>query len=590
MSRILIAIKVCHRYVPAQGRGWDWTNKEKHRASNSVDWQIKACRETWVKDLAAYPDVDVIFFYGRGANRQPLSDEVFLECGDDYRSLPHKTKAICTWAAARPYEHIFLTDDDTYIWADRLMSSGFEVYDYVGAVSELSRYPYATGLGYWISAKAARFVAGATPSSSHTMEDHWVGEVLHKHGVVPKCDHGYRSVGPKFVGAGNLFNMSEFSLPNIAVHPCNPEMLYACHARAHEPSSAVASPAPTNPTALVVIATGSVYRQHARDFIASAKQFFVPHDVVLFTDAPWEFNDVPIKFKREHLGFPRATLTRYHAIWGACDVLSKYDHVFYSDADMLFVAPVTTDEVFSNGITATEHPGYVGLQGSPEKNPQSTAYLPHTRTYFCGGFNGGTSGAFLEMADTIRKAVDADDAKGILAIWHDESHLNRYLYDHPPAKVLTPSFCYPEEEISSQGNGYWGNIWKRAHRHGTTPKLICLKKDSREDVPSPPPPPPEPEPTPNSNVSRCNRHNIQACAACIKYGWQFRQPDDPAPAHIGSDIHAAAPQQATPRPAPPQPNPQVQRAASRALTGPVKPSQGALYRNNRGTDNQRKIR
>lgn len=35
---------------------------------------------------------------------------------------------------------------------------------------------------------------------------------------------------------------------------------------------------------------------------------------------------------------------------------------------------------------------------------------------------------------------------------------------------------------------------------------------------------------------------------------------------------------------------QVQKAASGALTGHVKPSQGALYRNNRGTDNQRKIK
>jgi hypothetical protein len=587
--KILVAILACHRYVAGRGAGWNWTNKEKHAAYSSVNSQIKACRDTWVKDLAAYPNVDVRFFYGRGANRQPLPDEVFLTCGDDYASLPHKTKAMCQWAIEHGYDYIFKTDDDTFVWVDRLMNSGFEGHDYVGAVSYISKFPYATGLGYWISAKAARLVAAGTPTGS--MEDHWVGEVMHKHGIAHVCDHRYRSVGSRFVGIGGMFSMPEFALPNIAIHPCNSDMLYACHVRAHE--TGVAPNVPINPTALVIIATGSLYRQHAREFIASAKQFFVPHDVVLFTDGPSEF-DAPVKFRRESLGYPRATLTRYHAIWEAREVLSKYDHIFYSDADMKFVAPVTADEIFSNGITATEHPGYVGLKGSPEKNPSSAAYLRDIRTYFCGGFNGGTSKAFLEMTDVIRQAVDADDAKNILAIWHDESHLNRYLYDHPPAKVLTPAFCYPEEELSSNGNGYWGNIWKRAHRHGIVPKLVCLKKESRENnVPTPVPvlvvTPPTPKPV-DPSVSRCNRHNVYACSVCIARGWEFRQSNAPAPAHTDATVRAASPQQTTPAPRIVPPNPQIQRAASRGLTGNVKPSQGGLYRNNRGTDNQRKIK
>jgi hypothetical protein len=34
---------------------------------------------------------------------------------------------------------------------------------------------------------------------------------------------------------------------------------------------------------------------------------------------------------------------------------------------------------------------------------------------------------------------------GIVARWHDESHWNRYLIDHPPSLVLSPSYCcYPD--------------------------------------------------------------------------------------------------------------------------------------------------
>jgi hypothetical protein len=229
-----------------------------------------------------------------------------------------------------------------------------------------------------------------------------------------------------------------------------------------------------NSTALVLIATGEAYRQHAQKLIISAKTFFVPHDVVMFTDNPSEF-DVAYLYRRGSLGYPRATLTRYHAICGARDVLSKYEYIFYSDADMMFVAPVGI-EIFSNGITATEHPGYVGSIGTPETNPQSAAFCAKLKTYFCGGFNGGTSAAFLQMAETLSKAVDQDDAKGILAVWHDESHLNRFLYHHPPARVLSPSYCYPESEYKSGGTGFYNDIWKNAGRENITPKLVALDK------------------------------------------------------------------------------------------------------------------
>lgn len=111
---------------------------------------------------------------------------------------------------------------------------------------------------------------------------------------------------------------------------------------------------------------------------------------------------------------------------------------------MRFVAQVTEDEIFSQGITATEHPGYVGERGTPETNPKSTAFVPYVRTYFCGGFNGGSVKAFLATAQLIRMRIEIDKQNGITAVWHDESHLNRYLFDNPPAKILSPAFCYPD--------------------------------------------------------------------------------------------------------------------------------------------------
>jgi hypothetical protein len=42
----------------------------------------------------------------------------------------------------------------------------------------------------------------------------------------------------------------------------------------------------------------------------------------------------------------------------------------------------------------------------------------------------------LSLAKVISRNIDFDNANGFIATWHDESHLNRYLYDHPPAKEL----------------------------------------------------------------------------------------------------------------------------------------------------------
>jgi len=148
------------------------------------------------------------------------------------------------------------------------------------------------------------------------------------------------------------------------------------------------------------------------------------------------------------------------------------DFLFYCDADMLFVDYVNQDILPDNDsqLIGVEHPGACLMprprnkfnkllkrlhlwhrtveerfRGSYETNPISTAYVrpDEGEIYYAGGFVGGATGAFLEMSSCIRKNVDKDFDNNHIAIWHDESHLNRYFIDHPP-KTLSPSYCYPE--------------------------------------------------------------------------------------------------------------------------------------------------
>src|SRR6202030_77917 len=125
-------------------------------------------------------------------------------------------------------------------------------------------------------------------------------------------------------------------------------------------------------TALLVIATGEKYHQYIEPLIESARKFLFPHDVILWTDCNW-LHSVAYQFTKKGLGYPGETLHRYHTFLSQESLLQSYDNLFYCDVDMSWVAPVKEEEILSDGITATLHPGYVGKVGTPERRPESKA-------------------------------------------------------------------------------------------------------------------------------------------------------------------------------------------------------------------------
>lgn len=283
--------------------------------------------------------------------------------------------------------------------------------------------------------------------------------------------------------------------------------------------------------ALVAICLNPPYWQYLSPMIESAKRFFlINHDVdyLLWSDVP-EVSQLPeilphfssqadidqartispdsvrpdmvsreyveeyvtkirslpnvTIFPTEPVQWPMPTLMRYHLFLQQEEVLKNYDYVFYCDADMLFVDTVD-EEILGEDLTAAQHPMYaLDKRYIPpyEPNPNSKAYIPRPGRvimengmprflplYFAGGFQGGKTGPFIEAMKGMKKAIDQDFVSNYTAIWNDESHWNRYLFDHPPSVVLTPSYVYPDSLI----NEYYIKIW------GTNypPKLVTLTK------------------------------------------------------------------------------------------------------------------
>ena len=215
--------------------------------------------------------------------------------------------------------------------------------------------------------------------------------------------------------------------------------------------------------ALFVVATAK-YIKFLKPLVTSVNQHFLKDecdvDVIIFTDHEpassitglddWESDRVQLVWMhQEHLPWPGPTLKRYEIFLKARDMFPDYTHLFYCDVDMLFVDTVGSEVLVEEGLVATAHPGFYNKPRSQftyETNIHSVAYIPEHKGlfYFAGGFQGGKSSAYEQAIVKLCLKINTDEERGITAVWHDESHWNRYLIDNHPTRVLSPSYCFPE--------------------------------------------------------------------------------------------------------------------------------------------------
>lgn len=206
---------------------------------------------------------------------------------------------------------------------------------------------------------------------------------------------------------------------------------------------------------LLIVATNK-YIEFVEPLIASAERYFCPqHEVTYFVFTNGQLRPAAnrVRIEEKHQGWPFSTMMRIVMYYEHRDQWQHMDYLFAIDADMLFVDTVG-DEILSDRV-GTLHPGYVGTKGTYERRSISTAYVqPHEGIYyFAGGFHGGCCQEFLTMVRTMTENILLDLGRNVIAIYHDESHLNRYFINNPPTKILSPSYCMPgsEQIIASYG-------------------------------------------------------------------------------------------------------------------------------------------
>ena len=170
----------------------------KSCARDAATGANQAVRDTWAPracDLGA----TVNFFMGHGVK---MLDEVAVSAGDDYDSLPYKTRDIVRYTLKSNYDFAFLCDTDTYLIPHKLFALPYKNFDYSGrlcnndkvagyksgalfasAYTDMRKqtvspcYYWASGgVGYFLSRKAMQIIADAEPT--HWAEDLWTGQIL----------------------------------------------------------------------------------------------------------------------------------------------------------------------------------------------------------------------------------------------------------------------------------------------------------------------------------------------------------------------------------------------------------------------------
>jgi len=227
--------------------------------------------------------------------------------------------------------------------------------------------------------------------------------------------------------------------------------------------------------AIVTIAT-NIYISWVPNLLEKIDRYFLSDDeneftCFLFTDFNQdnleETSDNIRICSIEHKKWPEPALKKYNYINSQYESLKEFDYVYLFDADVDIVSPVG-EEVLQD-LVGVLHP--YKILGKKEEYPyedrkESTAYVnpENYDKYYAAAFVGGKSETFLEMARTISERVEEDERNGIIAVWHDESHLNKYFNENPPSD-LSPSYMYPEE-LLNHPNYPW------------VPKIIAIKKDN----------------------------------------------------------------------------------------------------------------
>ena len=238
------------------------------------------------------------------------------------------------------------------------------------------------------------------------------------------------------------------------------------------------------------------YLDFLPQYYENIEKYFLPNTekvILAFTDG--ELNDVPRNlkvYKQEHLDWPYITLKRFEIINKAREEILKNDWFVFIDADAFVVGKVTeeeflerccghtTDEVPLFGVHHPCHragmPPHKTKTGAYETDEKSEAYFDVSKElppiYWQGCFWGGKVPPVLSMIDEIEGRVNRDLENDIVALWHDETHINKYFFEREfDVHTFGIEYAYPQ---LFQMEEYWMEVLEEEYRDPEIIKKLVI--------------------------------------------------------------------------------------------------------------------
>lgn len=193
------------------------------------------------------------------------------------------------------------------------------------------------------------------------------------------------------------------------------------------------------------------------EFYESFEKYFLPNvekTYFVFTDnkkLPFSQNKNVCIIPQKNLGWPDNTLQRFSLFVREEKRWKDFDYTFFVNSNFLCVEEITAAEFLpiTEELVVAEHANVHGKPTSEftyDRNPKSLACVKEGegKYYVMGGLNGGKTKPYMKMIHKLKENVDEDARNGVVALWHDESHLNRFIIGRTDVKVLPPCYGYPE--------------------------------------------------------------------------------------------------------------------------------------------------
>uniref|UniRef100_A0A8D1UH20 N-acetyllactosaminide alpha-1,3-galactosyltransferase n=1 Tax=Sus scrofa TaxID=9823 RepID=A0A8D1UH20_PIG len=196
---------------------------------------------------------------------------------------------------------------------------------------------------------------------------------------------------------------------------------------------------------LTVFAVGRYTDCYLYTFISSADTYFMVGQRVIiyvliddFSKMPW----IDLKKRWQDINMMRMKTINEHVI---DHIQYEVDFHFCMDVDQIFLRKYGLETL---GELVAQLQAYWYKRGPIEfpyeRSQLSEAHIPIGKGdfYYHPAVFGGTPIQVLNIAKDCFKGILNNKKNNIEAVWHDESHLNKYFFLHKPTKLLSPECCW----------------------------------------------------------------------------------------------------------------------------------------------------